>query len=71
MNVASAGNTGHFCNEIDLAGSEGLEGMTVVNIKTQKTFRWILFTCLHNELKGSLAVIMKQDIAKMSHSRGS
>ena len=26
-------------------------------------------TCLHTELKDSLAVIMKQDIAKMSHAR--
>ena len=38
MNVAFAGSTGHFCNEIGLAGSKGLEGMTVVNIKPQKTF---------------------------------
>ena len=37
MNVAFAGNTGHFCNEIVLAGSEGLEGMTVLNIKPPKT----------------------------------
>ena len=36
-NVAFAGNTGHFCNEIVLAGSEGLEGMAVLIIKPQKT----------------------------------
>ena len=32
-NSAFVGNTGHFDNEIDLAGSEGLEGMKVYNIK--------------------------------------
>ena len=36
MNVAFAGSTGHFCNKTDFPGSEGLQGMTVVNIKTQK-----------------------------------
>ena len=30
MNIALVGNTGHFGNEIDLAGSEGLEGMESV-----------------------------------------
>ena len=38
MNIASVGDTGHFHKEIDLAGSEGLEGMEVVNIKPRKTF---------------------------------
>ena len=28
-------NTRHFINEIDSAGSEGLDGMTVDNIKPQ------------------------------------
>ena len=37
MNITFAGNTRHFCKEVDLAGSEGLEGMTVLNIKPQKT----------------------------------
>ena len=27
MNIAFVGNTGHFDNEINLAGSEGSEGM--------------------------------------------
>ena len=35
-NNALVGNTGHFDNEIDLAGWEGLEGMKVDNIKPQK-----------------------------------
>ena len=30
-NNAFVGNTGHFDNEIDLAGSEGLEGMKAVS----------------------------------------
>ena len=29
------GNTGHFDNEIDLADSEGLDDMSIVNIKPQ------------------------------------
>ena len=32
------GNIGHFDDEIDLAGLEGLEGMNVDNIKPQKIF---------------------------------
>ena len=31
-------NIGHFYNEIDLVGSEGLEGMKVHIFKPQKTF---------------------------------
>ena len=31
-------NIVHFYNEIDFAGSEGFEGMKVVNINSQKTF---------------------------------
>ena len=38
VNTAIVGNTGHFRNEMDLAGSEGLEGMKVVIIKPQKIF---------------------------------
>ena len=37
-NNAFVGNTGHIDNETDLAGSEGLGGMEVVNIKPQKVF---------------------------------
>ena len=32
-------NIGHFDNEIDVAGSEGLEGMKVHNIKPQRAFK--------------------------------
>ena len=42
-NSAFVGNTGHFDNEIDLAGSEGLEGMELDNIKPQQivsSSRW-------------------------------
>ena len=35
-NSALVGNTGHFGNKIDFAGSEGLEGMKVANTKPQK-----------------------------------
>merc|ERR1712093_773746 len=34
-NNAIVGNIGHFDNEIDMAGLEGLEGMKVENIKPQ------------------------------------
>ena len=37
-NNAFVGNTGHFDNEIDLAGSEGLEGLKVDNIEPPKCF---------------------------------
>ena len=42
-NTAFVGNTGHFDNEIDFAGSEGLDGMRVDNTKPQKivsSLRW-------------------------------
>ena len=32
-NVSLVGNTGYFDNELDFAGSEGLDGVKVVNIK--------------------------------------
>ena len=32
-NVSLVGNIGHFDNEIDFAGSEGLDGVKVINIK--------------------------------------
>ena len=35
---AFVGNTEHFDKKIDLAGSEGLESMKVVNVKHQKIF---------------------------------
>merc|ERR1711939_471196 len=38
-NNAIVGNIGHFDNEIDMAGLEGIEGMKVENIKAQVE-RW-------------------------------
>ena len=38
MNIAFVGNTGHFGNELELAGSESLDGKKDVNVKPQKTF---------------------------------
>ena len=38
MNYAIGENIGHFDNEIECAGSEGLEGIKIVDIKLQKTF---------------------------------
>ena len=35
---AKVGSTGHWDNEIDLAGSEGLEGIKIHNIKPQEMF---------------------------------
>ena len=35
-NKTFIGNTGHCCNEVDLAGSEGFEGTEVDHIKLQK-----------------------------------
>ena len=37
-NNAFVGNTGHFHNEIDLASSEGLDGMKIDNIKPRGPF---------------------------------
>ena len=43
-NNTFVGNTGHFDNEVDLAGSEGFEGTEVDHIKPQKivlvSLRW-------------------------------
>ena len=39
-NIAFVGNTGHFHNEIDLAGSDRLEGMQVVNVELQRPFNF-------------------------------
>ena len=36
--IAFGGNTGQFDNEFDLAGSDGLEGVKVDNVKPQKLF---------------------------------
>ena len=38
MNHAIGGNIGHFDNDLDCAGSEGLEDMKVINIMLLKTF---------------------------------
>ena len=50
-NNTFVGNTGHFDNEVDLAGSEGFEGTEVDHIKPQKivlvSLRWS--QCDHDE----------------------
>ena len=64
------GKTGHFDNEIDLAGSESFEGMKVVIIKPKKTFSSSLsdkaFLCQPQACKNDVYLFPKELVEKVA-----